>query len=196
MQKFERYLGLLVCLVMLLLFMPGNMPGNSHLTDKARLTPFDNSIIVILATMNNDKFRFWNEGTHFYNVCAINDSCENFAEYIDIGAFLSQIYPMMRFNSKLRDLHDRAYQEGWHFGDENQKAFFKEASIASLIHLEAMKLELQLKTYFLLLLFSLSIFFVFKDRELVGYVVLIPFRLVKKGLFKGAEAAKELHDKV
>jgi len=172
------------------------MPGNSRLTDKATLTPFDNSIIVMLATMNNDKFRFWNEGTHFYNVCAINDSCENFSEYIDFGTFLSQIYPMMHSNAKLSDLHDRAYQEGWHFGDENQKAFFKEASIASLIHLEAMKLELQLKTYFLLLLFSLSIFFVFKNRELVGYVVLMPFRLVKIGLFKGTEAAKELHDKV
>lgn len=193
MQKFARYLGLLVCLVLLLLCIPGK---DWRLTHKATLTPFDNSIIVMLATMNNDKFRFWNEGTHFYNVCTVNDSCENFSQYIDFKTFLKQVHPMMDSNRKLRDLYDRAFQEGSELDDENQKAFFKEASIASLIHLEAMKPELQLKTYFLLLLHSLSIFFVFKYREPVGNMVLLPFRLLKKGLFKGAKTAKELHDKV
>ncbi|NYT79526.1 hypothetical protein H0A71_21365 [Alcaligenaceae bacterium] len=222
MDKFKRYLGVMLCVMLLGLFIPVPQTYDSEYTTGAehpqRLTPIDNTIITKLWISNDADWMLWRFSTSYLNICdkemlGLLDRkprwpCSDFGLMVALGHYsfywenieaLNRLEPSLnekqRAASNLsRNAKNLTSDELWSTAEFHE--LNEVAGKAVVQYLDSIKTHLSVKIY--LINFALLIFIALglRYRQILGNLIWMPFSSLGRVFVKGAKKAKDIHDKI
>jgi hypothetical protein len=195
MNKFKRYLGLVVAAILSLFLI---VTGDFEFPYATPVTAMDSTVIVRLTVAKSDSFKMWRQATDFMNRCGKPpaDPCREMSREISFYTVLGNMTEITKSHPDFWELYYADSKLDSQADTPERRKFTETANQVYAEYLDEVRPRLRTNVWLVNLTWLGLIILCVVYRHIVGGLVLTPFGFVWHILTGGATAAKKVHEKI
>lgn len=195
MNKFKRYLGLVVSAVLSLLLI---ITGDPEFPYATPVTALDSTGIVRLTVAQTDSFKMWRQATDFMNRCGKPpiDACQEMSRNIKFDTILGNMTGITKNHPGFWELYYADSKLDWRVDTPERRKFTETANHVYAEYLDEVRPHIRTSVWLVNLAWLGLVALCVVYRQVVGGFVWAPCEFVWRVLSGGAKAAKKIHEKI